>query len=241
MVPTAFAVLPELPLTPSGKVNRRALSPPARRARPPVAADAAPRGEHEQRLAVVWQTVLKVDQVARTDSFFDLGGHSLLALRALALYREQHGVEIPLRTLFEHPTIGDLAACLESPQAEPSVPLPPVTVGDADGGCLSFAQQRLWFIDRLEGSVHYHMTRAWSLADAVDPDAIAAALAAVAARHTPLQSVITATDDSAAQQLGAGAVTLERSATDDIDGVIDAFSRRPFDLSREALRGNRRC
>jgi amino acid adenylation domain-containing protein len=118
MLPSAYVTLDALPLTASGKVNRRALPPPDD-ARPDVgSAFVAPRTDLEEDLARIWRGVLRVDRVGVTDDFFDLGGHSLLATQVLSRVRDAFGVEVPLRRMFEAPTIADLAAAIVSRRVE---------------------------------------------------------------------------------------------------------------------------
>jgi acyl carrier protein len=156
MVPGAFVRLDALPLTPSGKVDRKALPAPESDAfstRDYV----APVGETEEALAEIWAEVLGVEPVGIHDDFFALGGHSLLATRVVSRVRQSLGVELPLRHLFESPTIAELCRHLDDGgtadaappivRADRSAPLPP-----------SFAQERLWFVDRLiPGSSAYNM------------------------------------------------------------------------------------
>src|SRR3989442_814475 len=171
-VPSAIVVLDELPLTPSGKVDRRALPAPFG---PPVgtAAAAAPRTPAERKVARVWEEVLGVDRVGAGDNFFDLGGHSLLATQVISRLRSALGVEVPLRAVFEAPTVASLAKYLDTnaatttrgdpmPRADRSRPIP-----------LSFAQQRLWFIDKLEpGVAAYNVPNALRLEGDLDVEAL---------------------------------------------------------------------
>jgi acyl carrier protein len=126
MVPACYVLLDALPLTPSGKVDRRALPPPegglgAQRY-------VAPESDIEWALAGLWTELLGVAQVGREDSFFDLGGHSLLATQVIARICELWQVELPLRTLFEHPTLADLAAQIVAAQDQsPAARLPQIT------------------------------------------------------------------------------------------------------------------
>lgn len=109
MVPAAVMVLPALPLNPNGKVDRHAL--PA--ATPSGASEyAAPRGEAEQALALLWQEVLGLERVGRHDNFFELGGHSLAAIRVTALLVQRHACELPVRRFFDAPTLEAMAQAL---------------------------------------------------------------------------------------------------------------------------------
>ena len=165
MCPALFVSLPALPLTPNGKVDRQALAElrPAeeRGGEARSAAFAAPRTPIEEQLAAIWRQLLGRERVGIDDSFFDLGGHSLLATQAMSRVRNTFAVELPLRTLFEAPTIAGLAREIESvrgpapsaalPAAAPPPPL--LRAGEAaelDGLPLSFAQERLWFLDQLD-------------------------------------------------------------------------------------------
>jgi hypothetical protein len=112
MIPTRFVALAQMPLTRSGKVNVRALPPPDR-SRPRLAqAYVGPRDALEETVAAVWREVLDLDRVGVHDSFLDLGGQSLLAARISARLREAFQVDVPLRTVFESPTVAGMAATL---------------------------------------------------------------------------------------------------------------------------------
>ena len=190
MIPAAFVFLPELPVTPNGKLDRRALPAPVWS----VGAGEieAPRTPLETRLAAIWSEVLGVPQVGRDDGFFDLGGHSLLATQMLARVRASCGIELPLRALFEHPKLADLAAWIErmAPGAEASAEEAIVRI-ERDGPLpLSFAQQRLWFLDLMEpGSPLYHITAAVEMTGRLDVGVLAAALGEVVRRHEALRTV----------------------------------------------------
>src|SRR5690349_24367056 len=131
MIPTSLVLLDALPLTPEDKVDRRALPAPDE-ARPDQAGDfVAPNTPIEELLSRLWAEVLKVDSVGVHDDFFTLGGHSLLATRLVSRVRESFGVELPVRSLFETPTVRDLAGYIEAAlregtgeQAPPIVPVP---------------------------------------------------------------------------------------------------------------------
>src|SRR6185436_17510181 len=149
MVPTAWVFLAELPLTRNGKVDRRALPAPDREE---GIAFVAPRTPSEEIVAALYADVLGVERVGAAGHFFELGGHSLLATRVISRLRDAFRVELPLRTLFEEPRVAGLAARVDRElRAGAGLLAPPIAPVPREGGLpLSFAQQRLWFIDQLE-------------------------------------------------------------------------------------------
>uniref|UniRef100_UPI003B3A4898 amino acid adenylation domain-containing protein n=1 Tax=Longimicrobium sp. TaxID=2029185 RepID=UPI003B3A4898 len=199
MVPSAFVSLDALPLTANGKLDRKAL--PA----PEFAADAdrhvAPRTPAEEVMAGIWAEVLQLERVGVKQSFFDLGGHSLLATRVVSRVRELFGVELPLRALFEGPTVAQLAGRVEEMRRAGLPVLPPVVPAERTGRLpLSFAQERLWFIDRLErGSTAYNIPAAWRLGGALDEAALERALEEIVRRHEVLRTVFAQVDGSPVQ------------------------------------------
>jgi len=112
MVPAEFVTLEAMPLTPNGKINRKAL--PAPEGRPEIGAYVAPRTPTEEALVAIWEEVLKLNQIGIDDSFFELGGHSLLATRMAARLREVLKVEVSVRTLFEAPSVRELGKIIEA-------------------------------------------------------------------------------------------------------------------------------
>jgi len=152
MVPIAMVEMEKFPLTPNGKVNRKALPAPDTRRTESDVAFVAPRTAAEEILASIWMEVLRLDKVSTHDNFFELGGHSLAGTQVISRAREAFSTAIPLRSLFEAPTIAALAERIEQLRGiGPSagfVPLGPAQrIAQAP---LSFAQQRLWFLDQLE-------------------------------------------------------------------------------------------
>jgi amino acid adenylation domain-containing protein/non-ribosomal peptide synthase protein (TIGR01720 family) len=188
MVPAALVRMDALPLTPNGKVDRGALP------RPDWASAAegyvAPRTPAEEVLAGIWEELLDVERVGAADSFFALGGHSLLATQVVSRVREVFGVELPLRALLEGPTVEALARRVDDLRREGLPVAAPVVPVDRDGPLpLSFAQERLWFLDRLQpGSAFYNTAPALRLAGPLDAAALERAFAEVVRRHESLRT-----------------------------------------------------
>ncbi len=190
MAPSAFVVLEALPLTPNGKVDRRALPDPGGDAG--AAEFVAPRTPTEEVLAAIWGELLRAERIGAHDHFFERGGHSLLGTQVVSRVREALGVELPLRALFEAPTLAALAERIDAAQrAEQGIEQPPLVRAARDGDPpLSFAQERLWFIDRLEpGSPLYNMSAPLRFRGPIDPAALERALAETVRRHEALRTV----------------------------------------------------
>jgi amino acid adenylation domain-containing protein len=187
MVPSAYVLLEEMPLTPNGKVNRKALPAPDEQALVRQAY-AAPEGLLERRLAEIWSALLGVEPVGRFDNFFELGGHSLLALRMVARVREMLARELTLTTLFEQPILRDVALNLED-NASPALPsITPNISGNTPP--LSMAQQRLWFLSQMDpdSASAYVITGSVRLEGKLNVDALQRALNQIVARHAPLRT-----------------------------------------------------
>ncbi|HYH79975.1 MAG TPA: condensation domain-containing protein, partial [Longimicrobium sp.] len=249
MVPGAFVVMDRIPLTPNGKVDRRALPAPEHDG---DEAYVAPRTSTEAVLAEIWAEVLGLARVGVEENFFALGGHSLIATRVTSRAREALGVELPLRALFEAQTVAGLAARADELRgigAEPAArPIVPVSrEGDLP---LSFAQQRLWFIDQLEpGSAAYNVSVALRLRGGLDAGALTWALGEVVRRHEVLRTTFGVdAEGEPVQVIGEPApvplpvADLSGLGADDREAAVARLARaeaaRPFDLARgPVLRG----
>ncbi|MDH2423774.1 non-ribosomal peptide synthetase [Sphaerisporangium sp. TRM90804] len=233
MVPAAVMVLDALPLTGNGKIDRAALPAP----RWDGGAGRGPRSPREQMLCELFAEVLGVQRVGIDDDFFDLGGHSLLATRLAARARRLLGVEVPIRALFEAPTVAELAQRLEASARPPLLPRPrPERVP------LSFAQRRLWFLHRLEGpSATYNMPWVIRMRGDLDVGALRAAVADLVARHESLRTVFPDVDGEPYQLvLDPRRAVPELEVTDlpgadgeELRAALDAAARHGFDLRRE--------
>ncbi|WP_262947619.1 non-ribosomal peptide synthetase [Xenorhabdus indica] len=189
MVPAAFVRLDEFPLTPNGKLDRRALPVPGEENFARQVYE-VPQGETEIALAAIWCELLDVEQISRYDNFFALGGHSLLAMRVMNRVAA-FGAELPLTTLFKAPALLAFAKAVDERLNEQSGVLPAITPTPHDAALpLSFAQQRLWFLAQFEGiSDTYHIPLALRLRGQLDIHAWQQALNHLFARHEALRSV----------------------------------------------------
>ncbi|HST59827.1 MAG TPA: condensation domain-containing protein, partial [Longimicrobium sp.] len=247
MVPGAFVRLDALPLTPSGKIDRKTLPAPDFAS----ASDPTPevRTPVEEVLAGIWESVLRVEHVGGDDNFFHLGGHSLLATVVLARIQEVFGVRLPLSALFKAPTAAELAAEVETLRRAGLPPLPPVVPVSREGALpLSFAQERLWFLDRLQPeSAFYNVPIALWLSGALDVGALERALGEIVRRHEVLRITFAEAEGGGD---GDGGAVLSIAPyrgidlpVDDISGADEAEVRRrtmreasrPFDLAMGPL------
>ncbi len=237
MVPTHIVVVEEFPLTSSGKIDRKALPKPILAAK----AFRAPQTPTEKTVAEVFAEILAMDRVGLDDNFFDSGGDSLIAIRVSARLQAALGVEVPVRYLFDTPTVGGLAACLETNHAVTARP-PLREVSRPDAIPLSFAQQRLWFLDQLQGpSPIYNMAVALRLTGSLNVAALEEALRDVVGRHESLRTVFTTVAGQPRQRVlpveraDPGWQTVEAGgwSKQRLDDEICAASRHSFDIARE--------
>ncbi|WNE94149.1 non-ribosomal peptide synthase/polyketide synthase [Streptomyces luomodiensis] len=235
MVPSAFVVLDGLPLTPNGKLDRRAL--PAPDYGPSTAVGRAPRSPREEIVCGLFAEVLGVESVSIDDDFFRLGGHSLLATRLVSRIRSALGAELRIRQLFETPTVAGISSALATDGVRRRVAVVdprPVRVP------LSYAQQRLWFLNQFEGpSATYNIPIALRLTGPLDREALRLALGDVVARHESLRTVFTEDADGAYQvvraldEAGPVLTTVETDRAQ-VEGRLREAARRGFELSADS-------
>jgi amino acid adenylation domain-containing protein len=203
MVPTDFILLDGLPLLPNGKVNRSTLLS-LEAAKPELEAAAlAPRCPIESALSGMWTDMLRLKRVGVHDSFFDLGGHSLLATQLVSRIRTTFQVELSLRSFFETPTIAGIAQCIETAHWTAEELPPPLTAGARPSSLpLSFAQQRLWFIDQLSpGNLAYNLAIAVRLVGPLNVPLFCRSLNEVVRRHESLRTTFPVVDGTPVQRI----------------------------------------
>ncbi|HET7233945.1 MAG TPA: amino acid adenylation domain-containing protein, partial [Longimicrobium sp.] len=246
MVPGAFVALERIPLTTNGKLDRRALPAPGAPDGTGAEARVAPRTPVEEMVAGIWAEVLGADRVGATDNFFEVGGHSLLAARVTSRLRASFGIDLPVRALFEAPTVAGLAAEVEALRAggraaAPRVPIPPADRGQPLP--LPYAAQRLWLLDRLlPGLPLYNLPAARRLSGALDVDALARALGEVVRRHEALRTVFGVSDGEPVQVVLPAAPVplpvdeLPADASGDAEGAwLRRRAAEPFDVEQGPL------
>jgi amino acid adenylation domain-containing protein len=188
MVPSLWVEMESLPLLPNGKIDKKALPDP-HHTKSPENDTVAPQSEVETKLAGIWQKLLEVEEIGINDNFFELGGHSLLAIHLISLIRKQLEVDVTIGDIFDYPTIKSLAAHFRQ-QLSITV-LPPIKIqARPERLPLSFGQERLWFIDQLEGSVQYHRPEVLRIRGELNRDMLASALHSIIQRHEVLRTAI---------------------------------------------------
>jgi acyl carrier protein len=245
MIPSAFVLLDALPLTPNGKLDRKALPAPDRSHSSGDGSFVPPRTPAEEMIAGVWSATLGVERVGVHDNFFALGGHSLMATQVVSRLKQVMNLDLPLRLLFEAPTVAAFATRLAAQQADNSIPLRAVS---RDGAPLplSFAQQRMWFLDRLQpNSAAYNLLTVARLRGTVDLQAVQRSLTASSARHESLRTSFAEQRGEPVQIIHPVAdvplplISLRDQPAEQQQStlmqIVRAEAERPFDLQQSPL------
>ena len=248
MLPAVFVRLESLPVTPNGKVNRRALPVPDESALKERAERVSPRALGEEMLAGIWSEVLKVRQLGVHDNFFALGGDSLLATQLISRVRRVFQVDLPVRALFEAPTVSALSAKVQRVlQGERGLEAPPIEPAPRSGDLpLSFGQERLWIVHQLDPHRGiYNSISPVRLRGPLDEDALRRALDEIARRHEILRTRFESVDGRPRQVVEPPAplpvtrIDLDRLSAAEREAEVKRIASddcvRPFDLTRPPL------
>jgi amino acid adenylation domain-containing protein len=247
MIPAAFVSLEAMPLTANSKVNRRALPRPEK-VRPELGTEyVAPLTEVEKSLTEIWSEILGIKQIGVQDNFFELGGHSLTAAQVMSRIRDQFEVELPLRALFETPTVSHLADLVFENKVKKTKVSSITTVARGDEGLpLSFAQHRIWFLDKLDpNSSAYHILAAHRLSGRLDATALEQSFNQVIQRHEVLRTKFIVVDHEPRQVIDP-ALNIPLTVFDlsklpkpeknkEVAQHVSQLQHQPFDLSKDAL------
>ncbi|HET6978706.1 MAG TPA: amino acid adenylation domain-containing protein [Pyrinomonadaceae bacterium] len=242
MVPNSFVMLERMPLTNNGKVNRKALPEPDSLRPELVEGYVAPRTHVEQQLSEIWSSMLGIEHIGVNDSFFELRGNSLLATQFVSTVREQFQIELPLRVIFDSPTVAGIARHIDTTTQPESSALVINPVSREHDLPLSFAQRRMWFLNQLEPeSAYYNVPLALRLTGRLDTDALEKAINKVIRRHEVLRTTFATVAGEPVQVINE-AVRLTLTV-EDISGagedraveLVAVESAKPFDLSRGPL------
>ncbi len=241
MIPSHWNLLDSMPLLANGKVDKQALSTLSQ-SKIESKTHAEPETHTAKTIANIWKELLGIDTVGMEDSFFDLGGHSLLAVRVIVAIQEALQVELDIESIFSYPSLQELSDFVDTQQAGNS--LPPIVAAEYSGQDipLSFAQERLWFVDQLEGSVQYHMPSVLRLKGQLDTKALAAAFKALVERHEVLRTIFDQKQGAAYQRVRSAEDWSLRQYQQESFGGEAAFSAwleseqlRPFDLTQDYM------
>ena len=251
MVPSAFVLLAAMPLSANGKVNRKALPAPEQTCTDGGIDYRAPQSPVEEIVAAIFADVLRLERVGIDDNFFELGGHSLSATQVVSRIRHNLHVDLPVRTMFESPTVAGLAQAAEQRQrGDQGMQVPPIVPVPRNQRLpLSFAQQRLWVLDQIEpNNSHYNIPRAIRLSGSLDVTALAAALNGIVERHEVLRTNYQAEKGepfqviTAQQKLQLPVIDLSDLPSPEREKEAQQMAQQqvstPFDLARDPMMRN---
>ena len=242
MVPAYFVFLDTLPLNPNGKIDRRALPAPDTFTLGLSTKFVAPENLTQEVLVSIWAKVLRLEQVGIHDNFFELGGHSLLATQVMSRIRQAFRIEIPLQLLFENPTIATLAEAIaqnQTPENNPQNQTIP-QVANRESASLSFAQQRVWFLEQLQpNSRAYILSNAQRLMGKLNAGVLQQSLDAIVVHHQALRTnFITSVDGSPIQVIGTPRpVQLKtiKVTQEQVESLLNQEAQRPFNLESDLM------
>ncbi len=243
MIPATFVWLDAMPLTPSGKVDRKSLPAPAAGDAEPDRTTDAPRNDTEAKLLYVWQRVLQQERIGIHDNFFELGGHSLKAMQVVSAIHKELGVKIALRDFFNAPSIAEHAVLVRTTGVTAFSGIDPAPA--QPHYALSYAQQRLWLLHKMGGAanVAYNMPSAFMFEERIDVPALKRAFVRLVERHEGLRTAFVEIDGEPRQKIQPAVPfsvrEVEISAEADADGkaqeLIDEDANTPFDLTAPPL------
>ncbi|MEH2267248.1 MAG: amino acid adenylation domain-containing protein [Nostoc sp.] len=248
MIPSSFVMLDALPLTPNGKVDRRSLPAPDRTGRHLEQDFVSPRTTVEEVLAKIWVEVLRLEQISIYNNFFEIGGHSLLATQVISRVRDTYQLDLPLRRLFDTPTVASLAEIIETElQQNSELQTQRIVPATRNQNLpLSFAQQRLWFLEQfLPDNPLYNLPQTFHLVGQVNLSALEQSVNEIIRRHEVLRTTFTFLDGQPVQII-APTVTVPlhridlRSLSDsqkdtEIKRLTIEECQRPFNLNHGPL------
>jgi amino acid adenylation domain-containing protein len=248
MVPVAWMAMEKLPLSPNGKVDRKALPVPEYGRRDVAESELESRTPVEEVIAQIWAEVLKLEKVGPEENFFELGGHSLLATQVMSRIRQSLKVDLPLRNIFEAPTVSELARQVENSQRQrEGIADRPLLPSDRNRDVpLSFAQQRLWFLDKLDPkNAAYNISWTMRISGPLNTRALELSLNRVVERHEVLRSRFSISHEQPVQMADVAAEI--RLGVQDLSGLpqkereeralalVVEEAHKPFDLNRGPL------
>jgi len=244
MLPSAFVYLDSIPLTSNGKIDRRALPLPDMLES--IESDfISARTPTEELLTTIWADTLNINQIGVHDNFFELGGHSLLATQVISRLRDVFSVELPLQDLFKSPSIAGLSELIDAVRNDQQVMLPSIQKNNQKGDIpLSFAQQRLWFLNQLEPNTSlYNISTAIKVTGMLNVEVLNQSLNAIVDRHEILRTTLKTVDenpmqiisDSHPEQLKVKVISSGTNQPTDIQYLLNEEAHLPFDLSSDLM------
>ncbi|RNB58979.1 amino acid adenylation domain-containing protein [Brevibacillus gelatini] len=235
MVPSAFVFMEQLPLSANGKVDRKALPKPEATATT-AAAYVAPRNEVEAKLAEIWESVLGIEQIGVFDHFFELGGHSLKAMNVIALIQRSFQVEVPLKALFESPTIADFAPHVAAARTGKYTAIQPVEKQEYYP--VSAAQKRMYILQQMEGAgISYNMPGFMYLNGKLDTERLTQALNRLVQRHESLRTSFHTVQGETVQRVHEDvelSISFAEATEEEVQQIAEQFIQ-PFDLGTAPL------